>query len=90
MQTISTKYIGATTHRGTRYKATHTGGARSVTLGKDYALSDEQNHTAAAEALAALLNWEGQFIGGHTVEGMVFVHAAPEYTFTTTRCEVAA
>ncbi len=90
MQTITTKYLGATDTLGARFKATHTGDYTSVTLGYDYALSNEENHRAAAQALAEKLGWEGDYIGGHTKAGMVFVNAAPVCAFTTTREEVAA
>ena len=90
MQTITTKYLGATDTLGARFKATHTGDYASVTLGYDYALSNEENHRAAAQALAEKLGWEGDYIGGHTKAGMVFVNASPVCAFTTTREEVAA
>lgn len=90
MQTITTKYLGATDHRGPRIKATHNGNYASVTLGYDHALSSEGNHLAAAQLLAVKLNWEGDYIGGHTCDGMVFVNAEPAYAFTTERNEVAA
>jgi len=90
MQTIITKYLGPTNHRGSRYKATHTGGYTSVTLDCDYSMSAEANHTDAAMALAEKLNWDGYYIGGHISEGMVFVNSDPMYCFTAKRKEEAA
>ena len=90
MQTIATKYLGATDHRGARIKATHTGAYTSVTLGYDDALSAEGNHIAAAAALAGKLEWEGDYTGGHTATGMVFVNPSLAYSFSAQRKEVAA
>ena len=85
MQTIITKYLGPTNHRGSRYKATHTGNYTSVTLSADYSLNAEDNHAAAAQALAEKLGWEGEYTGGHTQEGMAFVYLDGGYFFTATR-----
>jgi len=82
MQTITTKYLGPTNHRGSRYKATHTSGYKTVTISNDLAVDDDVNHTNAANELAAILGWEGEYIGGHTKDGMVFVNAAPLYKFS--------
>ena len=90
MQTIATKYLGATDHLSARIKATHTGAYTSVTLGYDDALSDADNHIAAASALAHKLEWEGEYTGGHTSTGMVFVNPSLAYSFSAQRKEVAA
>lgn len=50
MKTIQVKYIGPTDHRNTRYKAWAEGWG-SVTVSRDYSLSDEQNERLAAEKL---------------------------------------
>jgi len=81
MQTIITKYLGPTNHRGSRYKATHTGNYTSVTLDADYSMTAEANHVEAASALAEKLEWEGDYVGGHTQDGMVFVNSYPSYCF---------
>ena len=90
MQTIITKYLGPTDRLGSRYKATHTGSYTSVTLGADYSINAEANHTEAALALAEKLDWNGDYIGGHTSEGMVFVNSDPMYCFNVTSKERAA
>ena len=90
MQTITVKYLSPTNTRGTRYKTTHTGACKSLTISADYSLDFEGNCIAAAKALAEKLGWQGDYIGGHTKDGMVFVNAAPAYTFTTARNEEAA
>ena len=82
MQTITTKYLGPTENRGSRYKATHTGGHKTVTIGRNFSDDVETNHTKAANELAAVLGWEGEYIGGHTKDGMVFVNALPMYKFS--------
>ena len=81
MQTITTKYLGPTNYQGSRLRATHTGGAKSVTVSYRHALDAEDNHREAALELAKKLNWKGQYIGGHTKEGMVWVHSKPMYNF---------
>jgi hypothetical protein len=73
MQTILTKYLGATNHKGSRIKATNSGKSKSVTISYDYALSTTDNHRKAAAALKAKLRWPGRMIGGHTEPGMVWV-----------------
>jgi hypothetical protein len=91
MQVIETKYLGASSVRGSRYsrvKATHTGGLTSVTLPWNDELKGDENHMAAAKALAEKLQWYGEYVGGHTLTGMVFVRAPTgnhhDCTFSTT------
>ena len=90
MQTITVKYLGPTNTLGTRYKATPSGACKSLTITADYSLDFEGNCTAAAKALAEKLGWQGDYIGGHAKDAMVFVNAVPAYTFTTARNEEAA
>jgi len=90
MQTIRTKYYGPTNHNSARYKATHSGGFTSVTMPMDYNMSEDANHTRVAFMLAEKLNWEGNYTGGHTKDGMVFVDARPYYSFVTKSRENAA
>lgn len=74
-QAIITKFMGPTNSRGARVKATADAG--SVTVGWDYALNIEGNHTAAAKALAMKLGWDGLswFGGGLPGSGYAFVSA---------------
>ena len=90
MQTIATKYLAQTNCKPSRVKATHTGDFTSVTISYDNSMSDNANHTRVAFMLAEKLNWEGDYIGGHTKDGMVFVNAKPNYSFHTKRRENAA
>lgn len=83
MQTITTKYLGPTDTQGTRIKAVHTGAATSITVPYNYALSNGGNHKEAAAALAKKLEWNGEYIGGHTKDGMVWINSRPEYSFKT-------
>lgn len=55
MQAIQTKYRGPTNVRGARIKATAQAG--SITVPYDYALGIDENHAAAARALAETLGW---------------------------------
>jgi len=89
MQTITTKYLGPTDYKGSRFKATHSGGFTSVTMSMDYGMEHAGNHTRVAFMLAEKLNWEGDYIGGHTKDGMVFVDARPNYSFHTKSREAA-
>jgi len=68
---IKTKFLGATNYRGSRVKASvmynwgdHERG--SLTLNWDHAKDSEGNHAAAAEALAKLLEWDGEW---HIADG---------------------
>lgn len=66
-QAIVTKFFGPTNHRGSRIKATAQAG--SVTVGYDHALNAEDNHLAAATALAAKYGWEGPLTAGAMPDG---------------------
>ena len=57
MQSITVKYLGPTNTKGSRFKATHAGGASSVTRPYDYALSAAENEWQAAKALILELGW---------------------------------
>lgn len=76
MQAITTKYLGATNHRSSRVVARAQ--ACNITLPWDHALNAEQNHRAAAMALAAKLGWRGTWHGGGLPDskGYAFVCAA--------------
>ena len=54
MQAIQTKYLGPTSTRGSRIKATCW--LKSVTVSWNHAMSIEQNHQAAIDALVSELN----------------------------------
>ena len=90
MQTITVKYLSPTNTRGVRYKATHTNAHKSITIPADYSLDFEGNCTAAAKALAEKLGWQGDYIGGHVKDAMIFVNAQPIYTFAADRMEAAS
>lgn len=62
MQAIITKYIGPTNSRCSRIKATAAAG--SITVDFDYGLDYEENHTAAAQKLAAKFGWTGKWVQG--------------------------
>ena len=80
MQTITTKYFGATNFKGSRIKATNSSKAASVTIGYDHALNLDGNHKKAAKKLKTKLNWDGKLYGGHTEPGMVWVFVDREVT----------
>ncbi len=69
-----TKYFGPTDHRGSRIIAR--AGAESgpsLTVPWDHALNVDDNHTAAARALAAKLEWHGAWACGWFDGRAVFV-----------------
>ncbi len=72
MQTIETKYYGATTHKGARIKAWTSGGFVKW-FSYNHELNAANNHCAAAKAIKDELEWRGKMHGGHTKNGMVFV-----------------
>lgn len=67
-QSISTRYIGPTNYRGSRVKARSSSGL-SLTLEWDDALGIDENHTAAARALASKLGWAGRWVAGGAGDG---------------------
>ncbi len=74
LQAITTKYLNASNTRGARIKATAQAG--SVTIPWDHAVTVNQNHCAAARALAARLDWSGEYVGGAT-DGLTYVFVQP-------------
>jgi len=78
MQTITTTIHGPTDKHGTRISARI---EASTTVGPyDSALSSEENHAAAARALADKMEWSGELVGGSTTQRRmvwVFVDGSP-------------
>lgn len=70
-QAISTKYLGPTEKRWSRIRATAQAG--SLTIEYDQGLSSENNHAAAAKALATKFGWYGTWFGGGLCNGNCFV-----------------
>ena len=76
LQAIVTRYLSPAAIRGARVKATAQAG--SVTLYWNHALSEEDNHRAAAEALAKKYVWTNDpFYMGRLPDGdCVFVQVS--------------
>lgn len=73
MQYIKTKYLCPTNHKGSRIKATASGG-QTLTIPYDHALNVDDLHTKAAMALAARLGWcADKYACGRDDNGHVFV-----------------
>jgi hypothetical protein len=76
MQTIQTKFLGATHTKGERIKATTSAGV-SLTIPYDYGLTTEKAHQKAAQTLLDthedLKYWHGTLVGGGIKCGMIFV-----------------
>ncbi len=65
-----TKFLGPTNFRGARVKASAQAG--SVTIGWDHALDTNENHDAAAKALATRWGWLARgvrLVGGAMPDG---------------------
>ena len=77
MKTIETKYLGPTTHKGSRIRATD--GDNSIIVSYDGMLEHEDAHWKAAEALCHKLKWSGCMVQGETKNGYVFVFANDTY-----------
>ena len=71
-QSIKTRYVSPTNHRGSRIIATTPSGHK-LTHHWDYALNSDANHYAAAEALRAKLDWPSIKAGGSTAKGYAFM-----------------
>ena len=80
MIAITVKYLGPTNTKGTRLKAFANG--NSITISKDYALSDKALALSAAQALCKKMNWPGHLIHGGTQETDVFVFLKSDYELT--------
>lgn len=75
VQTIHTRYHGATNTKGARISATASGGKRIVRA-YDHAFDAPNNHANAAQALAEQLRWNGLMVmGADNANGYVFVFA---------------
>jgi hypothetical protein len=72
MKAISTKYLPCTNYRGTRIKAFDMDG-NSVVVSYDHALSGEDVHRVAAEALRDKMKWKGELVAGAIKGGYAFV-----------------
>ena len=71
-QSIETRYVGPTNHRGSRIIATTPSGHK-LTHAWNYEFNSDANHYAAAEALRAKLDWPSIKAGGSTAKGYAFV-----------------
>lgn len=71
-QSIETRYLSPTNHRGSRIVATTASGHRLI-HDWDYSLGIEANHYAAAKALQEMLEWEPIVAGGSTKAGFVWL-----------------
>jgi hypothetical protein len=80
MQYIKTKYLCPTDHKGSRIKATASGG-QTLTIPYDHALSSDDLHVKAALALAARLGWSGEYAAGRDDNGHVFVPVTEANTY---------
>ncbi len=82
-QAIQTRFLGPTNSRGARVRATCEAG--SVTVAWDHALHIGENHVAAAKALAAKLEWDGNWQGGSISDGYCFVMIEDGASFVVPR-----
>jgi len=67
MKTIKTKYLGATTYKGSRIVADDGDGNR-VTLPYRCEVNSDENHAKAARALCEKMGWVGTLQGGERMK----------------------
>ena len=81
MQIIKTKYLSPTNHKGARIKAsTDNSGKQSwVICSYEHRLTSDENHLRTARFLRNKLKWDGDWFGGHSKDGMIFVNKVIEY-----------
>ena len=84
MHAITTKYIGPSDTKGSRIKATwrrYDGHKMQVTVGYDDALSQRDNHAAAAMKLCRMsMDGGNDWTCGETDSGYVFVMLGESFT----------
>lgn len=80
MKAITTRFLGCTTLRGSRYSATD--GDNRIYLSADDALSSEANHDAAATAFCAMRKWKGTLLRGSIKNENVYVWDSPAERIT--------
>jgi hypothetical protein len=83
MQYIETKYLPPTNHKGGRVKAKASSAPGSVTIPYDHSLDIEQAHAKAAMALAAKLDWRGEYAAGGNDRGYVFTFIGHSNLYAT-------
>lgn len=66
-QSILTRYLGPTNHRGARVKAWNQ--AKVIALPWNHALNPEENHEAAIKRLRDQLEWGGHWAMGQLPDG---------------------
>lgn len=71
-QTITTKYLGPTSHKGSRIAATSSSGIRIIIPWDDY-LNNCDNHKKALKTLLKKVGdgWGSCWIGGRTNDGAI-------------------
>jgi len=83
MQYIETKYLSPTNHKGGRIKAKASSAPGSLTIPYDHSLDIEQAHAKAAMALAAKLDWRGEYAAGGNETGYVFAFIGNSNIYAT-------
>lgn len=83
MQYIQTKYLSPTNHKGGRIKAKASCAPGSLTIPYDHSLDIEQAHAKAAMALAAKLEWRGEYAAGGNNNGYVFTFIGHSNLYAT-------
>jgi hypothetical protein len=89
MQSIITRFIASTITKGPRITASTSAKGLRLTIPYNYAIGTNENHRAAARALAEKLDWQFRFVEGSNGErGNVYVIDRDE-GFTIPRREAA-
>ena len=85
MRVIVTKFHGPTNRRGSRVSASDPGTGRRKYFDWAHNLNPEENHKHAAEDFAKQIEWDGDWTGGDTGTGMVWVRSDGYSMFTVMR-----
>ena len=92
MQTITTKYLGATNHNGSRIKATTSSGI-SKTVSYKCELNQLPNHARAVKKLNDKLGWTGCMVSGSpddTGDNYIWVFITSDRIYLDKRTEKIA
>lgn len=81
---VQSRFLGPTDTKGARVKVTRCDRTpeglpvQSLTVSWDHSLSTSDNHTAAIKAFVDQLGWDGTWVTGGTVDGLVAVRLPEE------------
>lgn len=90
MQTITTRYRISRHGAVIQATASGVGNNASARVPYDAGVNEESLHAEAARKLAERLEWEGDFVGGQTAKGMVWLFVKSPDGFTSSPARARA